>query len=113
MPDNGNSIEKRRGMLDQFETGCESGPIEDCAEREHRLHQLRPGEKKLAYESARLADLCRYFSQRKMDIPPDILDRMGRVSRKGPLERIRELADINQALIEYLHQTESVPQLRQ
>lgn len=114
MPDSENSIEKPpRGMLDKFETGCESGPIEDRAEREQRLNQLPTGEKELAHESARLADLCQYFSEEKMDIPADILDRMGRVSKCGPNERIRELASINQALMEYLNRAGSGSQLRQ
>jgi len=41
MIDEENSVEKpRRGMLDKFETGSESGPIEDRAEREQRISEL-------------------------------------------------------------------------
>ena len=114
MMDEENSIEKpRRGMLDKFETGSESGPIEDRAARDERLNQLPPGERELAQENARLADLCQYFAQQKMDIPADILDRIGRLPKCGPQERIRALVSINQALMEYLNRVGSGPQLWQ
>lgn len=101
------------GMLDKFEPGSESGPIEDMNEREVRLNQLPPDEKKLALESARLADLCQYFSQKKMDIPADLLDRIGRLSRLQPEERVRELLSINQTLMEHLNRVGSGPLLWQ
>lgn len=100
-------------MLDKFEPGGESGPIEDPTERETRLNQLPPGEKELALESARLADLCQYFSQEKMDIPADLVDRSGRLSRLEPGERVRELLSINQALMEFLSRAGSGPELQQ
>lgn len=114
MTDDETSVEKpRQGMLDKFETGNESGPIEDRAEREQRLNQLPPGERELAHENARLADLCQYFSQQKIDMPADILDRIGRLSKCGPQGRLRELASINQALMDYLNRVGSGPQLWQ
>ena len=102
-----------QGMLDKFEPGGESGPIEDATEREERRNQLPTDEKELALESARLADLCQYFSQEKMDIPADLLDRIGRLSRLEPGERVRELLSVNQALMEYLNRSGSGPQLWQ
>ena len=99
-----------QGMLDKFERGGASGPIEDPAEREERFNQLPAGAKELALESARLADLCQYFSEEKMDIPADLLDRIGRLSRLRPEERVRELLSINQALMEYLNRVDSDPQ---
>lgn len=101
------------GMLDKFEPGNELGPVKDINERQLRLNQLPPDEKELALESARLADLCQYFSQEKMDIPADLLDRIGRLPRLQPGERIRELLSINQALMEHLNQVGSGPQLWQ
>ena len=114
MSDDENSVEKAaRGMLDKFEPGSESGPIDDRAEREQRLNQLPRRERELAHQCARLAELCQYFSEEKMDIPADILDRIGQVSKRELLERIRELASINQALMECLNRAESGSQLRQ
>ena len=104
-----------QGMLNRFEPTGESGPIEDPTEREERLNELQlpPDEKELALESARLADLCRYFSEEKMDVPADLVDRMASLSRLQPGERVRELLSINQALMEYLNRVGSDPQLWQ
>jgi hypothetical protein len=102
-----------QGMLDKFEPAGESGPIEDPTEREGRLNQLPTDEKELALESARLADLCQYFSEEKMDVPVDLVDRIGRLSRLEPRERVRELLSINQALMAYLNRVGSDPQLWQ
>lgn len=97
----------RQGMLDKFERGSESGPIEEPTEREERVNQLGPKERELALESARLADLCQYFSQEKMDIPADLLDRIRRLSGLQSEERVHELLRINQALMEYLNRVGS------
>lgn len=105
------SRKPRPGMLDKFEPGGESGPIEDPTKREERLNQSPPEEKELALESARLADLCQYFSREKMDISADLLERIGRLPRLQPEERLRELSDINHALMEYLNRVGSGPQL--
>ncbi len=114
MVGNKRSLRKpRKGMLDHFEPGGESGPLEDAAQRELRINQLPPDEKELALESARLADLCQYFSQEKMDIPADLLDRIGRLSRLQPGERVRELLSINQTLMEHLNRVGSGPQIWQ
>ncbi|HYL12354.1 MAG TPA: hypothetical protein VEV41_04935 [Terriglobales bacterium] len=109
--DQRSSRKPRQGMLNKFEPAGESGPIEDPTEREQRLNQLPAGEKDLARESARLADLCQYFSEEKMDIPADLVDRIGTLSRLEPGERVRELLSINQALMEYLNRVGSGPQL--
>ena len=81
--------------------------------REERLNRLPVEERELAEESARLADLCQYFSAERMDIPPGILDEVGRLSRLPIPDRIRALKDINQALMEYLDRVGEDPQLRQ
>jgi len=93
-----------------------SSRIERCnhrtaAERDERLNQLPAGERDLARESARLADLCQYFSEEKMDVPADLVDRIGTLSRLEPRERVHELLSINQALIEYLNRVGSGPHL--
>jgi hypothetical protein len=98
-----------QGILDKVEPSGESGPMGDPTEREERLNELQLpiDEKELALESARLADLCQYFSQEKMDVPADLLDRIGRLSTLRPGERVRELLSINQALMEYLNRVGS------
>ena len=96
-----------------FEPGGESGPIENATEREMRLNQLPPDEKTLALESARLADLCHYFSQEKMDLPADLVERINGLPRMQANDRVRELLSINQGLMDYLNRVGSGPQLWQ
>ncbi|MBZ5658114.1 MAG: hypothetical protein LAO56_22865 [Acidobacteriia bacterium] len=100
-------------MPTRFDTGGELGPIEGRDAREDRLKRLPPDAKELAGESARLADLCQYFSAKRMDMPPQILDQVGGLSRLPLPDRIRALKDINQALMEYLNRVGEDPQLRQ
>jgi hypothetical protein len=100
-------------MPNRFDTGDESGPIEGRDAREERLKRLPPEEKELAEESARLADLCQYFSAKRMDAPQQILDQVGGLSRLPIPDRIRALKDINQALMEYLNRVGEDPQFRQ
>jgi hypothetical protein len=100
-------------MPNIFDTGGEIGPVEGREEREQRIKRLPPAEKELAEESARLGDLCQYFSTKHMDIPPQILDEVSGVSRLAIPDRIRALKDISQALMEYLNRVGEDPQLRQ
>jgi len=101
------------GAPGKFEPGGELGPIEDRNEYEQRLNDLPPDQKELAQESARLADLCQYFSQQKMDVPPQILVQVGRLPGLGIADRIRALKDVNRALMEYLNDVGQDPGIRQ
>jgi len=100
-------------MPNRFDEGGELGPMEARERREDRLNRLPAEERELAEESARLAGLCQYFSAERMDIPPEILDEVGRLSRLPIPDRIRALKDIKQALREYLDRVGEDPQLRQ
>ena len=108
-----NRSERESGALDKFEPGGELGSIEDRNEREQRLNSLPAGQKELAEESARFADLCQYFSQQKMDIPPSIVERIGKVSRLPAPDRTRAMQDINRELMEYLNDVGQDPGIRQ
>lgn len=101
------------GALDNFEPGGASGPIENRNEYEQRLRELPPGQKQLAEESTRLADLCQYFSQHEMDIPPELVERVAELSKLTTSERIQALVDLNRALMEYLNGTGRGPAIRQ
>lgn len=104
---------KRGGALDKLEPGGDLGPIEDRNQYEQHLNDLPPDQRELTRESARLADVCQYFSQQRMDIPPETLDQIGGLSRLQTADRIRALKDINQALMEYLNRVGKGPQIRQ
>lgn len=105
--------ERRRGTIDNFEVGGQYGPIEDRNEYERRLNSLPKEEKELAQESTRLADLCRYFSDKKMDIPPEVLDHVAALAERSIADRIRVLRAVNKSLMEYLDDVGEDPQIRQ
>ena len=101
------------GTLDQFEPGGALGPIEDHNEREQRRNSLPPEQRELAVETSRFADLCQYLSQQHMDVPPQILEQAGRLSKLTIADRIRVLKDINRELMEYLNDVGQDPGVRQ
>lgn len=101
------------GALDKFEPGGTLGPIEDRNEYEQRLNALPPEQNELAKENTRLADLCQYFSLQKIDIPPEIVERVAGLSRLTTAERMRALMDVNRALMEYLNDVGQDPGIRQ
>ncbi len=108
-----NRSKPESGALDKFEPGGKLGPLDDRNEYEQRLHSLSLGQKELAHESTRFADLCQYFSQQKMDIPPSIVERLGNVSKLPAPDRIRAMKDINRELMEYLNDVGQDPGIRQ
>jgi hypothetical protein len=108
-----NWSKRKSGALDKFEPGGELGSIEDRGEREQRLDSLPAEQKEFAQESTRFADLCQYFAQQKMDIPPSIVERVGSVSKLPSTDRIRAMNDINRELMEYLNDVGQDPGIRQ
>ena len=111
--ENGTRSRPRSGALDKFGPCGESGPIDDRNEYEQRLNSLPAEQKELAEESTRFADLCQYFSQQKMDIPPSVVERVGGISKLLPAERIGAMKDINRELMEYLNDVGQDPGIRQ
>ena len=101
------------GALNKFEPGGPLGPIEERNEYEQHLNALPPEQNQLALESTRLADLCQYFSQQQIDIPPEIVERVAGLSKLSTAERIRALIDVNRALMEYLNDVGQDPGIRQ
>jgi hypothetical protein len=91
------------GALARFEPGGNLGPVDDRNDYDQRLKSLPPGEKELAEESVRFADLCQYFERQRMDVPVEILDQLGRASTLAIPERIEALKKLNQRLMEYLN----------
>ncbi len=106
-------LKNKKGVLDMFEPGNQFGAINNRNEYDQRLNGLPPDQRELSQESARLADLSHYFSQQKMDIPPEILEWMGRLSRLAISDRVRALKHINQGLLEYLSRVGKSPQIWQ
>jgi hypothetical protein len=105
--------DRQKKTQEGFEDGREMAPGDGRNSDEQQPNHRRAGERQLAEESARLADLCQYFSQQRMDIPPETLDRIGRLSKLEVAQRIRSLKDINKSLMEYLTRVGKGPQIRQ
>jgi hypothetical protein len=105
--------ENVKGALDRFESGADLGPTEDRNAYDKRLDSLPPGEKELAHESSRFADLCQYFERQRTDVPVEILDQLGRASRLAIPERIEAMKKLNQRLVEYLDNVGQDPGIRQ
>jgi hypothetical protein len=99
--------------LGKFGPDGELGAIGNRNEREQRISSLPSGKEEHADESARFADLCQYFSQQKMDIPPSVVERLGNVSKLPAPDRIRAMQDINRELMEYLDDVGQDPGIRQ
>jgi hypothetical protein len=108
-----NWSQPKSGALDKLEPGGELGPLDDRKEYEQRLNSLPAEQRELAEESTRFADLCQYFSQQKMDIPPSIVEKLGNVSKLPVKDRIRAMKDINRELMEYLNDVGQDPGIRQ
>ncbi|HWO39311.1 MAG TPA: hypothetical protein VNO32_61850 [Candidatus Acidoferrum sp.] len=108
-----NRSKPESGALHKLEPGGELGPIEDRNEYEQQLSSLPVEQKGFAEESTRIADLCQYFFQQKIDIPPSIVDRLGNVSKLPVPDRIRAMKDINRELMEYVNDVGEDPGIRQ
>ena len=70
-------------------------------------------QKELAEVCARFADLCQYFSQQNMDLPAHIVDEVRSVSKLAVGDRIDRMKRLNQELMEYVHDADLGPQVRQ
>lgn len=107
--------DERQGgtTVGKFEAGGEVGPTEDRDEYKQRLDALPPEENEPAELCARFADICRYFAEKKIDIPPLVLDMIERLSRSSVRDRIRILKDASQRLMGYLNDVGEDPQIRQ
>jgi hypothetical protein len=101
--DKENRSKTKSGALDKFEPGGVLGPLENRNEYEQRLNVLPADQREFAEESTRFADLCQYFSQQKIDLPPSIVERLGNVSRLPLLDRMHSMKAFNRELMEYLN----------
>ena len=70
-------------------------------------------EKDLAEVCAQFADVCQYFSQQNMDLPPQILAEVPSVSKLAIPDRVARMKRLNQELMEYLHACGPGRQIRQ
>jgi hypothetical protein len=92
-----------QGSLDRFLAGRDGVAIEDPQEYERRMHALPPAQREFAEEGTRFANLWQYFSEHKMQLPRQIVDQLGGLSKLPAAEQIATMRRVNQALMEYLN----------
>src|ERR1700742_4910907 len=87
-------------------------PVADRFEYEEQMSDLPVGERELAIEVTRLADMSRYFSENEMQIPPHIYREIVALRKVELPQRIKKMREINQELMEYLHSVSEDSELR-
>ena len=92
-----------QGSLGRFSAGGELGAIEDPQEYERRMRALPPAQREFAEEGTRFANLWQYFSEHKMQLPRQIMEQVGELSKLPAAEQIATMRHVNLALMEYLN----------
>jgi hypothetical protein len=99
-------------LLQKFQPGGESGPIEDRDEWEQRVQSHAPMERELLHELTRFADLWRYIHENKEKLGPEILAVLKKVPQMAVPERIERMREINQKLMERIPDAGEGPKFR-
>ena len=99
-------------LLQKFQPGGESGPIEDRDEWEQRVQSHAPQERELLHELTRFADLWRYIQENKEKLGPEILAALKEVPQLAVPERIERMREINQKLMERIPDAGEGPKFR-
>jgi hypothetical protein len=99
-------------LLQKFQPGGESGPIEDRDEWEKRVQAHAPQDRELLQELTRFADLWRYFQENKEKLGPEILAALKEMPRLAVPERIERMSEINQKLMERIPDAGEGPEFR-
>ena len=81
-------------------------------EYEEQMNDLPAGERDLAIEVTRLADLSRYFSEKDMQVPPHICRQVVASRKLAVRQRTERMREINEELMEYLHSVSEDSELR-
>jgi hypothetical protein len=92
-----------RGSLSRFLPGGELGAMEDPQEYERRMSSLPTAQREFAEEGTRFANLWQYFPEHRMQLPRQIVEQVGELSKLAAAEQITTIRRVNQALMEYLN----------
>jgi hypothetical protein len=92
--------------------GVPMTPVGDRFEYEQQMNDLPAGERDLAIEVTRLADLSRYFSENDMQVPPHICRDIVASRKLAVPQRTERMREINEELMEYLHSVSEDSELR-
>ncbi len=87
-------------------------PINDRFDYERQMNGLPSDSRDVCIEATRLADLCRYFSERDMQVPPHICREIVKLRELAVPERADRMVEISEELMEYLHNVSEDCQFR-
>ena len=99
-------------LLNRFRPGGDLAPIEDRGEWDKLVASKPPEERELLEQLARFSDLWRYFQERKQKLGQEIVNRLRGLNSLPVSERIVQLKEINQKLMERVGDAGSSAQLR-
>ena len=95
--------ESATANLAEFLPGGEFGPMTNRQEYEQRMNALPPEQREFAEESTRFADIWQYFSEHRMQLPKEIVNRVSGLALLTTVEQTTVLRSVNQELMEYLN----------
>ncbi len=87
-------------------------PLSEREEYEQQMDALPDGDRELASEVSRFADLCRYFSENRMQVPPHISREVQQLRTFPVAARTNKLRELNLELMGYLHSVSEDCELR-
>lgn len=99
-------------LLNRFRSGGDLAPIEDRGEWDKLVASKPPEERELLEQLSRFSDLWRYFQERKEKLGPEIVKRVRGLNKLPVPERVAQLKDINQKLMERVGNADPGAQLR-
>jgi len=111
-PENSGDIAKH-GSLGKFLPGGEMGALNNRNDFEAQLNKLSAEQREFAEETVRFADLWQYFAEHKIQLPENVVVAVSELSKLAQKEQIALLRELNQNLMEYLHDVSEDSGIRQ
>ena len=108
-----NALSGKYGDGQNQQPGSPLSPTGQGNTRDREATLLSADQQELADVCARFADVCDFFSRQSMDLPPNVLDDIGRVSKLPVSDHIAAMKRLNQDLMEYLHDVGQDSRVRQ
>ena len=104
--------EEIKKLFKKFDIGGEYGPIHDRQEWDQRVAVLPAQDAELVQELARLADLWKFFHERKQKLGGDVVSQIAHLHELPVPERIERLRKINLTLMERITDAGEDPRFR-
>ena len=99
-------------MGDNDSVNNRSSPIEDRLEYQRQADALPEGQQELTRELTRHADICRFFDERDMQVPPHIVRALQEARSMPVPERTEAIRQLNLELMAYLENVSEDPEFR-